>query len=648
MEIGQLAEVLGPEIEGALHKKGYTTLTPIQEAVLAPDTAGQDLRITSQTGSGKTVAIGLILRALAPRRPLPRPLALVVVPTRELARQVQEELTWLYAGFGARIACLTGGSSYKLELRALSSEPVVVVGTPGRVVDHLDRGSLDPADVEAIVLDEADRMLEMGFREDLEKIFAKLPEGHRTHLASATFPREVERLANRVQKGPLHVEGTPLNSANVDIEHVVHLVLLHERFAALVNLLLEELDPRAIVFAKTRAEVAELSTELGRAGFKVATLSGELEQRERNRALAAFRDGDVSILVATDVAARGIDVAAVDRVIHFTAPTEPDAYTHRSGRTGRAGRRGTSHVLVAPRELARVRRVMEQARVSARLAPVPTQDAVLALRAERLYAELSSESEEAAPALEEHLMALASRLATSPDPARVIVRLLARSDVARLPAPREVTPVTPERRESRDERGRADRGHDRDRDRGRERGGERDVRGGRERDRERGGESRREGGGWVPFRVTWGAMHGADPRRLLAMVCRRGGIQSNAVGAIRIQPHFSVVDVAASEAAAFEEAAGQPDPRDRRVMIRPDRGPALPPRDRSPGPPSKGPREHRHERGPRPADRPLPPRDLTPARIPPDRISKPHVPADRASSSRIGGVGPNDHPKRRH
>ncbi len=588
MPIDDFKAELGPALTKALEDRGFTQLTPIQEAVLDERTRDHDLRLSSQTGSGKTVAIGIMLRELAARRsdrPSRRadkadkverktkaePIALVLTPTRELAKQVDSELGWLYAPLGVRIASVTGGSSYGHEQRMLSAGPAFVVGTPGRMLDHLNRGTIDPSALGAIVLDEADRMLELGFREDLDAIFAKLPPGVRTHLVSATFPREIERLANRVQKAPLHLEGTRLGEANEDIEHVLHVVHAHERFSALVNLLLAlTTDARALVFAKTRAEVGELGDQLTEAGFRVATLSGEMEQRERNRALAAFKSESVSVLVATDVAARGIDVSAVDRVVHYSAPTEADAYTHRSGRTGRAGRRGTSHVLVAPRELVRVRRVLETAGVTFRLEPVPTQDEAEAIVRERIYATLTADAE---PITDERVLHLARRLATegsADGDGDILARLLAHSDLARAPAPREVTTVAPRPADSRRER-RPERG-----DRG-----DREPRRG-----DRGADGDRS---WVSFKVTWGSTHGADPRRLLAMVCRRGGIGSKEVGAIRIGPLWSIVDVDAKVASTFATAAGQPDPRDKRVTIRPDRGP--PPREQRP--PPRGADRHR-------------------------------------------------------
>ncbi|HYP90918.1 MAG TPA: DEAD/DEAH box helicase, partial [Polyangiaceae bacterium] len=299
----ELVELLGPELASALAKKGYTSLTKVQRSVLEPELDGRDLRISSQTGSGKTLAIGFALRnavsgeAIAPS-PVSRPRALVIVPTRELARQVHDELGWLYAPRKLRIASVTGGTSYRDEHRALSSGPAIVVGTPGRLLDHLNRGGIEAGDVAAVVLDEADRMLDLGFRDELEAILAKAPPGHRTHLVSATFARDVAALADRVQRDPKRIEGTPLGSANRDIDHIVYLVNPGERVDALINVLLHHADEQTLVFARTRADVSEIARELQQAGFASGSLSGEMDQNARNRALSAFKRGDIRALIA--------------------------------------------------------------------------------------------------------------------------------------------------------------------------------------------------------------------------------------------------------------------------------------------------------------------------------------------------------------
>ncbi len=498
-------DLVGPALATALENRGFTALMPVQRAMLAPELAGRDLRVSSQTGSGKTVAIGLAIRALA-EGPAPadhgvaRPRALVVVPTRELAKQVDEELAWLYAPLKARVASATGGANFRDERRAFAAGPAVVVGTPGRLLDHLNRGSIDPRHIGAVVLDEADRMLDLGFRDDLEAILKHAPAERLTHLVSATFPRDVLSLANRVQKDPVQIEGTPLGTANADIDHIVHLVAQHDRIAAMVNLLLSTPGAQTLVFARTRADVAQITGELAEAGFDVRALSGEMEQAERNRALAAFKRGTLHALIATDVAARGLDVQDIARVVHAEPPTDADSYTHRSGRTGRAGKKGTSSVLASPGELSRVSQLLRRAGVRFRIEPVPTAAEIQRLADERVLAELTAEEEPGAEG-DPRLAEIATRLASTGDVARTIARLLAKAHVAAGPQPRDVrTIAAPAERERPLRQPRSADGPARQHD------GERES-----------------GGGWVPFRFTWGKEHGADPRRLLAMACRRGG-----------------------------------------------------------------------------------------------------------------------------
>src|SRR5580692_10445947 len=254
MAAADLTHLVGP----ALATKGYDTLTPVQEAVLDEALEGRDLRITSQTGSGKTIAIGFAVRDLlddltAQYGGVARPRVLVLTPTRELAKQVADELTWLYAPLRVRVAAVTGGAGYLDQKRALSSNPSVIVATPGRLRDALERRKIDASTLAAVVLDEADSMLDLGFREDLDAILAMLPKERRSHLVSATFSGDVVSLADRFQQNPVHVEGTRLGEANVDIEHVVHLVEPSKRVDALVNLLLSDEDARSLVFVRTRA-----------------------------------------------------------------------------------------------------------------------------------------------------------------------------------------------------------------------------------------------------------------------------------------------------------------------------------------------------------------------------------------------------------
>ena len=620
MQASDFTALLGPELSASLEKKGYTKLTPVQEAVLAPALAERDLRISSQTGSGKTLAIGFSLRLLlaaptatptskaAVRVAAPR--ALVVTPTRELAKQVETELGWLYASSKVRVACVTGGANYRDEHRALASAPGIVVGTPGRLLDHLRRGSIDAKELKAVVLDEADRMLDLGFREELDAILAMVPAGHRTHLVSATFSREVLTLADRAQKNAAHVQGTPLGTANADIEHVMHLVMPRERIDALVNLLLADPEAQTLIFARTRADVAKVSDELHEAGFKVGTLSGEMEQAARNRALSAFKRGDLLALVATDVAARGIDVQDIARVVQLDPPTDVDSYTHRSGRTGRAGRKGRSLILVAPAALSRTSMLLKRAGVKFRTEPIPSAEAIRNARDERMFLSLTADQPDEAP-IDAQVLALAERVAGEGHAVRALGRLMAQVRGPQAGEPRTVTPVGagagaaqkrgPRARDAEPQytapARAASRNHSSDAPPVRAPwgrptpGNAAPVRGHQSQpmaqDR------------WQAFRVSWGEAQGADARRLLAMLCRRGGIRGTDIGAIRVAARFSVVEIAAAVASSFEQATREPDPRDPRVFIERERPGAVERSERSESRPRVVERDARPPRAPR-------------------------------------------------
>ena len=523
----------------ALRDKGFTELTSVQTAVLAPQLAFRDLRISSQTGSGKTVAIGLVLAAelsdidaQPARGRTARPRVLLIAPTRELAQQLGRELGWLYRPLGARVAVVTGGTGLGGDFRALGQQPHVLVGTPGRLLDHLQRASLELSETRAVVLDEADEMLDMGFRDELAGILDTTPAERRTHLVSATLPREVLRLADEYQNDPARVQTSRAGAAHADIEHVGHAVRRNDRFDALINLLLGAPEQRTLVFVRTRADASDLATTLRGQGFSAGAMSGELDQRARNAMLAAFRSGAVRTVVATDVAARGLDIDDVGLVIHFDLPTNAEVFTHRSGRTGRAGNKGTSVALVPPQERHRFEHNLRRVGVTLRWRPVPTPASIQAAADERLAAELG-----ATDTSEPRLRALAERLLDGAEAVDVVAALLSKSDHGGPCSPREVRVASaPKPRAASAPR----------QSRGRERNAS-----------------------FIPFHVNWGTRAGANPSRLLAMVCRRGNVRSQHIGVIQVGPRGSTVDVASHLAAEFERAARKPDPRNPRVKIRP-------------------------------------------------------------------------------
>ena len=340
-----------PALARALTARSYTVPTAVQTAILADDAANRDLLVSAQTGSGKTVAFGLALAATFMGSEerfahAAEPLALIIAPTRELAVQVQRELAWLYAETGARVITCVGGMDVRAEARQLEQGAHIVVGTPGRLRDHLERKRLDLSKVKGVVLDEADEMLDMGFREDLECILEATPRMRRTLLFSATVPREIEALASRYQRDAVRIETARRDQQHADIEYRAIRVAPHDVENAVVNILRLHETRATLVFCATREAVKRLHARLVERGFSAVALSGELTQSERTHALQALRDGRARVLVATDVAARGLDLPDLALVIHADLPNDRETLLHRSGRTGRAGRKGLCMLIV--------------------------------------------------------------------------------------------------------------------------------------------------------------------------------------------------------------------------------------------------------------------------------------------------------------
>ena len=365
----------------ALASKGYAALTPVQTAVLADGVAGRDVLVSAQTGSGKTVAFGLaiapeVLGTQAQLLYADRPLALIVAPTRELALQVAREFEWLYGVAGASLATCVGGMDYRSERRALDRGAHIVVGTPGRLRDHIERNSLDLSGIKAVVLDEADEMLDMGFREDLEFILSGAPVERRTLMFSATVPKEIAQMAATFQRDALRIVAQGESRQHVDIEYRSLSVAPRDKEHAIFNVLRFYESRSALVFCKTRANVNHMMARMGNRGFQVVALSGELSQQERTHALQALRDGRARVCIATDVAARGIDLPGLDLVIHADLPTNSEVLLHRSGRTGRAGSKGVSCLIVTPAEFKKAQRLLQGAKVVAEWGKAPSADEV--------------------------------------------------------------------------------------------------------------------------------------------------------------------------------------------------------------------------------------------------------------------------------
>jgi superfamily II DNA/RNA helicase len=366
---------------------GYSEPTAVQRAAIPAVLAGTDLLVSSQTGSGKTAAFTLpaLQRLLAVpaagaapaggdvrRARGPGPRILVLTPTRELALQVQKAAHGYGAGQRLRTACLVGGMPYGLQLKQLGKPVDIVIATPGRLKDHLDRGRIDLARLEVLVLDEADRMLDMGFVDDIEAIIARTPAGRQTLLFSATLEGVVGRLAQRVTRDAQRIDiaASPARALKIEQRALFADDLSHK--TRLLDALLRDTEiEQALVFTATKRSAEDLSGALRAQGFSAGALHGDMRQHERNFTLQRLRDGRMRVLVATDVAARGIDVPGISHVINFDAPRQAEDYVHRIGRTGRAGRTGVAVTLLAHREKHLVRTIERYTGNALRVAVIP-------------------------------------------------------------------------------------------------------------------------------------------------------------------------------------------------------------------------------------------------------------------------------------
>ncbi|MBV7379853.1 DEAD/DEAH box helicase [Maritimibacter dapengensis] len=560
-----------PLISEALAERGYETLTPVQEAVSDPALVDEDLLVSAQTGSGKTVGFGL---AIAPTLlsgddgfgPAAAPLALIVAPTRELALQVKRELGWLYGKTGARLASCVGGMDMRDERRALERGAHIVVGTPGRLRDHIQRGSLDMDALRAVVLDEADEMLDLGFREDLEFMLGEAPEDRRTLMFSATVPPMIAKLAGEFQRDAKRVNTVGDAKQHTDIAYQALRVADRDSENAIFNLLRFHDAENAIVFANTRAAVAHLTARLSNRGLAVVSLSGELSQNERTHALQAMRDGRAHVCVATDVAARGIDLPNLDLVIHADLPSNTEGLLHRSGRTGRAGRKGISALIVPPKATKKAERLLKWAKITAEWTTPPSADDIAVRDEERLLADPAWTEEPT-----EAQRSFATKLLERYD-AETIAAAYLRLYQSGQGAPEDLLP--PDTRPERKERAPF-------------------------------GPSR-----WIALSVGRG--DNAEARWLLPLLCRAGNLDKSAIGAIRVQDSETFVELTEASLDGFLGNLGADGELDEGVKARvldaaPDLAPQ-PRQDRGPrrdGPSGKphrkggNPREDRGERKPR-------------------------------------------------
>ncbi len=570
-----------PSFARALAEREYSDPTPVQTAVLEQEAEGRDLLVSAQTGSGKTVAYGLAIGAtlLGEAEFLGQPgapVALIVAPTRELALQVQRELTWLYHYARARVVSCVGGMDPRAERRLLSDGVHIVVGTPGRLRDHLERGALNVSGLKALVIDEADEMLDLGFREDLEFILKTTPEERRTLLFSATLPRAIVNLAKHYQRDAFRIQTLGEERGHADIEYRVLRIAAHDVEHAVVNVLRFIEPPSALVFCNTRDTVRHLQATLLERGFSVVALSGELSQSERNHALQALRDGRARVCVATDVAARGIDLPQLGLVIHADLPHDAEVLQHRSGRTGRAGRKGVSVLLVPPASRRRATQLLASGRIEAQWRDAPTPEAIRQLDQERFLQNAFLTE----PPNEDEIASAKALLAnrSAEDLAVALVRLYR----SHLPAAEDLAePGTATERGARHEtRGK------------RERRETFDPRARRDHEGEEGmGSHHRTAMKSVWFRLDIGRQKNADPKWLVPIICRKGKVTKQDIGVIRIFEDETRFEIDERVADRFANSVRNATHGDGRIE------PSSPPGDTPPARHSKPRESHAPERG---------------------------------------------------
>jgi ATP-dependent RNA helicase DeaD len=535
---------LGAPLLKALSDVGYESPSPIQAATIPLLLNNQDVLGQAQTGTGKTAAFALpILARLDLKQTTPQ--ALVLAPTRELAIQVAEAFqTYAKHIPGFHVLPIYGGQSYGPQLSALRRGVHVVVGTPGRVIDHLDKGSLDLSKLKTLVLDEADEMLRMGFIDDVERILQETPESRQTTLFSATMPSAIRRIANTYLRQPKEVTVAAKTGTNENIRQRYWLVSGMHKLDALTRILEAENFDGMIIFSRTKLGTEELAQKLQARGFSAAAINGDIQQAQRERTIAQLKDGKIDILVATDVAARGLDVERISHVVNYDVPHDPESYTHRIGRTGRAGRSGEAILFITPREKGLLKMIERSTRQPIGQLELPTIQAVNDVRIAKFKQQITEtlaeggleqfqaliedfEQEQNVPAVE-----IAAALAK-----------LARGDVPLLLDKKQVTQweERPARAASFDRPERSDRF-----DRGdRPERGDRFDRGDRpERNFPKKERVVRESEpGMRTYRIEVGYQHGVKPGNIVGAIANEGGIDSKNIGRIEIYDDYAVLDM---------------------------------------------------------------------------------------------------------
>ena len=515
---------IDPRVLRALSDVGYESPSPIQAATIPPLMDGRDVVGLAQTGTGKTAAFAVpILSRIDVSTRQPR--ALVLAPTRELALQVAEAFGKYSAHIpGLQVLPIYGGQSYGVQLSGLRRGAQVVVGTPGRVVDHLERGTLDLSNLDFLVLDEADEMLTMGFQEDVERILADTPEYKQVALFSATMPAAIRKLSGKYLHDPVEITVQSKTSTASNITQRWVQVAHQRKLDALTRILEVEPFEAMIVFVRTKQATEDLAERLRARGFAAAAINGDINQSQRERTISQLKSGQIDILVATDVAARGLDVDRISHVVNYDIPHDTESYVHRIGRTGRAGRAGEALLFVAPRERHLLRSIERATKQPLTEIPLPTVDDVNAQRVSK-FADSITESL-AAPSLSLFRRLVEDYASEHDVPMADIAAALA-------VASRDGEAFLMEPEPPASERPRRDKDRDRDRDRSGPGGGR------------PGGSKSRSGVEMATYRIAVGKRHKVVPGAIVGAIANEGGLRRSDFGHISIRPDHSLVELPA-------------------------------------------------------------------------------------------------------
>ncbi|EMF0719640.1 DEAD/DEAH family ATP-dependent RNA helicase [Citrobacter freundii] len=515
----------------ALNDLGYEKPSPIQAECIPHLLGGRDVLGMAQTGSGKTAAFSLpLLNNLDPE--LKAPQILVLAPTRELAVQVAEAMTDFSKHMrGVNVVALYGGQRYDVQLRALRQGPQIVVGTPGRLLDHLKRGTLDLSKLSGLVLDEADEMLRMGFIEDVETIMAQIPDGHQTALFSATMPEAIRRITRRFMKEPQEVRIQSSVTTRPDISQSYWTVWGMRKNEALVRFLEAEDFDAAIIFVRTKNATLEVAEALERSGYSSAALNGDMNQSLREQTLERLKDGRLDILIATDVAARGLDVERISLVVNYDIPMDSESYVHRIGRTGRAGRAGRALLFVENRERRLLRNIERTMKLTIPEVELPNAELLGKRRLEKFAAKVQQQLESSD--LDQYRALLAKMQPEEELDIETLAAALLKMAQGERPL---ILPPDAPMRPKREFRDRDDRGPRDRNDRGPR---DRNDRGGEDRPRR----ERRDVGDMQLYRIEVGRDDGVEVRHIVGAIANEGDISSRYIGNIKLFASHSTIEL---------------------------------------------------------------------------------------------------------